>query len=93
MDILLFCIASLTEIRELKQTDAAAERRRPRGGGQQANFCSEGLVVKSIQSALDIIHSLIEWRFESDRLLSAAASVCLSSLMFICGRSFLPKKM
>ena len=55
--------------------------RRPRGGGQQANFYSKGLKAKWIQSALDTIHSLIEWRFECDHLLSAAASVCLSSLI------------
>ena len=55
--------------------------RRPRGGGQQANFYSEGLKAKWIHSALDIIHSLIEWKFECDRLLSPAASVCKSSLL------------
>ena len=38
--------------------------RRPRGGGEQANFHSEGLKAKRIHSALDVIHSLIEWRFE-----------------------------
>ena len=54
--------------------------RRPIGGGQQANFYL-GLKTKWIHSALDIIHSLIEWRFECDRLLLAAASVCLSSLI------------
>ena len=58
--------------------------RRPRGGGQQVNFYSEGPKAKWIHSALDIIHSLIEWKFECDRLLSAAASVCLSSLKNCC---------
>ena len=59
-------------IRELKQTDAAAKRRR-----SISKFCSEGLKAKWVQSALDIIHSLIEWRFECDHLLLAVLSVCL----------------
>ena len=72
------CSATEVEggIRELKQTDAAAERRR-----STSKFYLEGLMAKWIQSALDIIHPLIEWRFEFDRLLSAAASVCLRSLL------------
>ena len=37
------------------------QTRRPRGGGQQENFYSEGLKAKWIQSAADIIHSLI-WK-------------------------------
>ena len=39
---------------------------------------------------VDIIHSLIEWRFECDRLLSAATSVCLSSLTSKTSTTFYP---
>ena len=65
--------------------------RRSRGGGREANFYSEGLKAKWIHSARDIIHSLIERKFKCDRLLSAAASVCLSSLLMRMG-AFMKQK-
>ena len=58
--------------RELKQTDAAAERRQ-----STSKFLFRRTQGQVNSLALDIIHSLIERKFECDRLLSAAASVCL----------------
>ena len=68
--------------RELKQTDAAAERRR-----STSKFLFRKTRGQVIHSALDMIHPLTEWRFECDHLLSAAASVCLSSLLITIAKT------
>ena len=54
--------------------------RGPTGGGQQANLHSERPQPNRIHLALDINYSYLNKDFPVDRLLSAAASVCLRSL-------------